>query len=225
MFLFSNKSISVYALLLFFNYSTSQELFHEIELGKKITVKDAFFMVDLNWKKEYRNAGWNRIGLNVSFLKPLKNNWNVSGGLENYYVLDSKSTNNYELRPWAMISLKSKISNTLYFSQFFKTEWRNFFYLNTNEYHNYQRLRYRFHFDWIIYKKEKQVSLKPGIEWYLLKNTSNGERFANSKEFYLRCSIEKSGNEWNFGYKRESFYETIQPNSDNVNTLFFEYKF
>lgn len=224
MFLFSNKSIPLYALLLFFNFSVSQELFHEVEIGKKISSKNTLFTVDLNWKKEYKNEGWNRIGLNFSTLQPLNKKWNLSGGLENYYVLDSKSTNSFEIRPWVTINLKSKISNNLYFSQFLKTEWRNFFNPNTHGYDNFQRLRYRFHLDWTIYKKEKQISLKPGIEWYLLKKIADGERFANSREFYLRCSFEKAEKEWNFGYKQESFFKAIQ-NSERVNTLFLEYKF
>ena len=124
-----------------------------------------------------------------------------------------------------MINLKSKILDNLYLSQFLKTEWRNMFYIETYNYDNYHRMRYRFHFDWLAYNKDKQVSIKPGIEWYLLKNTSNGERYANSKEYYLRFTIEKNEQEWSFGYKRETFLKTIAPNEDKVNTFFFEYKF
>lgn len=212
-------------IVLLSNASISQELFHEIEIGKKFAAKKALFVVDLNWKKEYKNESWNRIGLNFTAIKSLKNNWTVAAGIENYYVIDPNSVNSYEIRPSIMINLKSKILDNLYLSQFLKTEWRNMFYIETYNYDNYHRMRYRFHFDWLAYNKDKQVSIKPGIEWYLLKNTSNGERYANSKEYYLRFTIEKNEQEWSFGYKRETFLKTIAPNEDKVNTFFFEYKF
>lgn len=225
MYIFFKKTSLTFALLFCFYFSTSQELFQEIELGKKITTKKVVVMADLNWKKEYKKEDWNRVGLNISILKSLKNNWNFSGGLDNYYVMDSKSIDSYEIRPWVMIHLKSKINNNLHFSQFLKTEWRNFFYTNTHVYDNSNRLRYRFHFDWTVFNKINSVSLKPGIEFYLLKNISNGERYANSREIYLRCSIEKGKKEWHFGIKQESFFESIHPNAEKANTLFLEYKF
>ncbi len=225
MFQSSKKLILNIILLFCFHHSDSQEIFHDFEIGKKVKGKKVITTFDFNWKKEYRDENWNRIGLNVSILKALKNNWNLFAGIENYYTIDSKSTNSFEIRPWAMLNLKSKISNKLYFSQFLKTEWRNFYNAESMSFQNYNRLRYRFHFDWTVHSDINTISLKPGVEWYVLKNNFTGERYANSREIYLRCTIEKNQKEWNFGIKQESFLVNTQPNAEKANTLFLEYKF
>ncbi len=222
---FNLKKPILYAwLLLPFYFTAAQNLFHEIEFGKKIPSQNSNYILDINWKKEYNND-WNRIGLNFTFINSLKNNWTISSGLDNYYVMDTKAINYFEARPWIMISLKSKVLEKLYFTQFFKAEWRNFFYSSENEYDQYNRLRYRFHFDYLLFDKTNKIFLKPGIEWYILKKSATNERYANSKEYYVRCSIESNEKEWNIGVKREVFFTTIIPNEEKVNSFFVEYKF
>jgi hypothetical protein len=225
MYFISKKPIQMLCLLLFFNFTNAQDFFHELEIGKKFSKKNVNYFVDLSWKKEYNSNDWNRIGLNFSLAKSLKNNWTVSSGLENYYVFDPKAINYFEARPWVMISLKSKVLEKLYFTQFFKIEWRHFIFSSKNEYDQYNRLRYRFHFDYLVYDKTTKASIKPGIEWYILKKSSTNERYANSREYYLRCSIESNEREWLFGFKRETFYTTIKPNEEEVNSIFIELKF
>lgn len=219
------KSCFLFFIILTYINSNSQTLFHEIESGKKFEYKNNNYSIDLNWKKDYESKSWNRYGFNLTLNKSLKNNWTIFTGLENYLVVDPKVSNYFEIRPWIMVNLKSKIVSNIYFSQFLKTEWRNFFYDNNYNSDNYFRVRYRFHFDCQVFNKTQKIFIKPGVEWYLLKNISTGERYANSRELYLRFCFEHEKKEWNFGIKNESFFTSIHPEEDNVNTLFLEYKF
>jgi hypothetical protein len=207
----------------------SQEIFHEIEVGKKIIKpKGIIYNIYFNWKQDYKDFGWKRFGNNLAINKRFNSNWLATAGLESYYIADKNAPNFLELRPFLMMNLKTKITSRIYFAQFLKTEWRFFFYSNEQGNENYHRLRYRTHFDIMAYSdstKDISISIKPGIEWYLLHNIANGERYANSREYYLRFSIEKGLKEWNFGYKLETFFKTYNPNSANGNTIFFEYKF
>ncbi len=225
----SKKSLTLLFLSSFiFSSLQAQEVFHEVEIGKKIEGEKSFsYFVDANWKLFYTESGWNRLGINFSTRKDFSNNWSLVGGLDNYYVSDQKTANYFELRPWIQIGLKSKIGRNIYFSQFLKNEWRNYFYNQYYNYENYHRLRYRIHLEIQIPTAQKEVnfSIKPGIEWFYLNSPSTGERFANSREYYLRFTKEKLNSEINFGYKFESFYKTYHPNALNANTLFLEYKF
>jgi len=225
----SKKSLTLLFLSSFiFSSLQAQEVFHEVEIGKKIEGEKSFsYFVDANWRLFYTESGWNRIGTNFSLRKDLPHNWSLFAGIDNYFVSDAKTANYYELRPWVQVSLKSKISNGIYLTQFLKNEWRNYFYNRYYTYDNYHRLRYRSHIEINLPSSKKDVnfSVKPGIEWFFLDNPSTGERFANSREYYLRFSRETTSKELHYGYKFETFYKTYHPNALNANTLFLEYKF
>jgi len=223
------KILIIYIFLCSFKNIFSQEIFSEMEVGKKFLKKqDAWINLDFNYKQDYRDFGWKRLGGNISYSKRYYNQWTLTAGNECYTILDKNAPNYFELRPYGLISLRSRITKNLYFAQFFKAEWRFMLYHTQEPNDHYQRLRYRFHLDWMVHNdtiRNKTFSIKPGIEWYILKNTSTGERYANSREYYLRFCLEKGEKEWNFGYKIETFFQTIHPNEANAHTLFFEYKF
>ncbi|MHA8067406.1 hypothetical protein V7S76_12100 [Aquirufa sp. ROCK2-A2] len=217
-------------LSLLFTYSSqAQEVFVETEAGKQFTTTpNNTFFVEGNWRHILTESGWNRFGLSVWYRKDLKNHWSIAGGLDNYLVSDKKTANYNELRPWAMVSLKSKVTDRLTFHQYVKTEWRHYFYSEYYDYDNYNRLRYRVLLDLDLGKtKNKSVShaIKPGVEWFLMDNPSTGERYTNSREYSLKYTRSSLNKEWSIAYKFETFYKTFNPNSLNANTFFIEYKF
>lgn len=225
------KYIQTLLLLLFLvlgiTAKAQNEIFNDISATKRIEHNEKWISyVSLNWKHIYSEIGWKRIGLEAKTTYQF-NQWQVLGGLVNYYTFDPDIENYYELRPYAGLMLKTPVSRKIYFNQRIMSEWRNLYFANSTPSQHSGRLRYRIGADLQISETSNGVwKIRSETEWYLLNNLKQNERFINSKESSLSALREmRNDKTLSIGYRFERLNRLFYTELQNGHTIFLEYEF
>lgn len=227
---FSFVLISTIALLTAPNRLSGQlDFFHDVAVNKNFSSKDSIkiYSVISGWKHIYNEIGWKRLTL-MGQAKAQFSAWNFGGGLGMIYTFDKDIQSNMELRPYAMIGLKTKISSTLIFSQLLRSEFRTFFFSNSENNYASTRLRYNLNLPIILYEnrtKGFKWKIRPEMEFYFQQVNSSKERFNSSTEYALTVLREGKKMEIGIGYKLERFNRNFNSEDPNGQTITAEFNF
>ena len=190
---------------------SQQEFFHELSLEKRLLEEGHWeFTGEVNWKNLYNEPGWRRWGVSF-FARRRIESFNLLGGVKGYYTFNKNITNFFELRPWMAVSYNFALGSRVTVRQRLMAEWRLFYEDREAQREDYRRLRYQLGLDIPLSAEEQEASwtLRPIVEWYIIRDPATFERFPNERDFGLTLIRRfKNEKELSFGYRIEEFYNT-----------------
>lgn len=209
--------------------NAQHDFFHDIVVSKTIYSADNknIYSIMPGWKHIYNDIGWRRWSVIGQYKRQL-NMWSIGGGVGGFYTFDKDIKNNLELRPYVLVGLKTSITKNMIFAQSLKGELRTFFYKETVNNFNTNRLRYNLNVVAIIndnIEKKIKWKLRPEVEWYIQKNANVKERFVNSTEYTLTLLRESKKVEIGIGYRYERFNRNLLVPDPNGQTISIELNF
>lgn len=207
--------------------NAQSEFFSELSVTKFFMLPNRnTIVVSPSAKHIYDDIGWRRYGVSGEFRHAISN-WDLIGGIGNFYTFDNNIDNYFEFRPYLALRLNTPMGSKCRFGQIARTELRSFFYQNRDDNETKGRIRYAVNLLYTLSQQEKKAwKVRATCEWYVLKEVSYLERFVGSTEYTFEMIREFSEiKALSLAYKQEQFNKNFSINATTGHTIAIDFTF